>query len=902
MIRKIPLSAIILLFGLVFCFTNGFADENRAGVDENEENNRFTEDIFIPKDNIDDFQRVPHFIFGTRDFEKMRDLPTDSQDYILGRKVGLIARQNPNDPNQLWLWCTGFLVGPDLFMTNEHCVYDESGLFLLEGGAIFMDYYQELDVDPTAGGITARVSAVLRADAPKDYALLRLDRPIGDTYGWLELDTTAIVNTSQRVKIIQHPSGRSKEIVRRNSQIENRRPGVPPYELPYLADTEGGSSGAAVFLRNETGVIAIHKGGRYSDTNGNNRRDPGEPIIYNHGTLMSYIVPEIQQWLPGSPPPTPTGNLMYWSDVGTNKIQRANLDGTNVQDLVTGVKAWGIALDVQGGKMYWTNDISASKIQRANLDGTNVQDLVTTGLREIADIELDIAGGKMYWTDFEADKIQRANLDGTNVQDLVTGVDGVNGIALDIAGGKMYWSSSIISKIQRANLDGSNVQDLLTRNHGLNYPIGITLDVSAGKIYWANTYVNTSVDKIQRANLDGSNIENLITGLDHPQCIALDVASGKMYWTERYISKIQRADLDGSHIEDFITHGLKHPRDIALGILQASGTLTFDPSTIADQTFTVGTYASVSLPIATGGAAPYTYTLTPKLSGGLRFDPIDRWIGGTPTTVMARTSFTYTVTDARRASVSLPFKITVIASGGNLDVNRDGRVDVLDLILVAVFYGTRGNGLPADVNADGIVNVQDFAAVAAGVDAANALPLQGVEEALLILAQQAGDIEAAAEAPMGFGTPPQHVRSAGIAYRNVADALTNVRHFASGDVRLVKSVALLERLLSYLREMATIPEMTALLPNYPNPFNPETWIPYHLATDAEVIVTIYDMRGVAVRALVFGHQPAGVYERRGRAAYWDGKNQLGEPVASGVYFYTLTAGEFTATRKLLITK
>ena len=99
-----------------------------------------------------------------------------------------------------------------------------------------------------------------------------------------------------------------------------------------------------------------------------------------------------------------------------------------------------------------------------------------------------------------------------------------------------------------------------------------------------------------------------------------------------------------------------------------------------------------------------------------------------------------------------------------------------------------------------------------------------------------------------------------------------------------------------------IPEETSLLPNYPNPFNPETWIPYQLATPADVTVTISAVDGSVVRTLVLGHQPVGIYESRSRAAYWDGKNNLGEPAASGVYFYTLTAGEFTATRKMLIRK
>ena len=99
-----------------------------------------------------------------------------------------------------------------------------------------------------------------------------------------------------------------------------------------------------------------------------------------------------------------------------------------------------------------------------------------------------------------------------------------------------------------------------------------------------------------------------------------------------------------------------------------------------------------------------------------------------------------------------------------------------------------------------------------------------------------------------------------------------------------------------------IPIETALLANYPNPFNPETWIPYQLAVPANVSIAIYAADGKLVRKLELGHQAIGIYKSLNRAAYWDGKNALGEPVASGLYFYKLTAGEFTATRKMLIRK
>jgi hypothetical protein len=100
----------------------------------------------------------------------------------------------------------------------------------------------------------------------------------------------------------------------------------------------------------------------------------------------------------------------------------------------------------------------------------------------------------------------------------------------------------------------------------------------------------------------------------------------------------------------------------------------------------------------------------------------------------------------------------------------------------------------------------------------------------------------------------------------------------------------------------TMPEKTVLLTNYPNPFNPETWIPYWLAEDANVTLTIYNTKGQLIRTISLGHQAAGRYESKSQAIYWDGRNDLGERVVSGVYFYRLTAGDYTATRKLLILK
>ncbi|MDH4240088.1 MAG: hypothetical protein OEW48_11035 [Phycisphaerae bacterium] len=245
---------------------------------------------------------------------------------------------------------------------------------------------------------------------------------------------------------------------------------------------------------------------------------------------------------------------MYWTDAMANKNQRANLDGSAVEDLVSSSIPTGIAIDIAGGKMYWIS-MGTDKIYRTNLDGSGSQTLVG-GLSTPYDICLDIAAGKMYWTDFGSKKIQRANLDGSNVQDVITGLSNPRGMDLDIAGGKIYWADSGPYRIRRVNLDGSGIEDVVT---GLDAPHDVAVDIVGGKIYWPDF----GTKKIQRANLDGSGVEDLVTGLAYPYGIALDIVKGKMYWADYSASKIQCANLDGSSVEDVVT-GLSGPRLIVV--------------------------------------------------------------------------------------------------------------------------------------------------------------------------------------------------------------------------------------------------------------------------------------------------------------------------------------------------
>ncbi|MDE3000995.1 MAG: leucine-rich repeat domain-containing protein [Gemmatimonadota bacterium] len=269
---------------------------------------------------------------------------------------------------------------------------------------------------------------------------------------------------------------------------------------------------------------------------------------------------------------------MYWTDAARNKIQRANLDGSGVEDLVAtneeSIAPLGLALNVGTGKMYWASsgvNGGPGKIQRANLDGGGVEDLVNTGLAHPVGLVLDVSAGKMYWTDYNAGKIRRANLDGSGMEDLVT-TGNPAGLFLDLNASKMYWAAGTSGGvIQRSNLDGTGVRNIVS---GLGDPHGLALDPDTGKIYWTIKGFYRGADKIQRANLDGSVVEDLVTtGSGAPNALALD--SSKIYWTEQgpnvRTGKIRRANLDGSGVEDLVTE-LHNPFGLALDISGQIGT------------------------------------------------------------------------------------------------------------------------------------------------------------------------------------------------------------------------------------------------------------------------------------------------------------------------------------------
>ena len=218
-----------------------------------------------------------------------------------------------------------------------------------------------------------------------------------------------------------------------------------------------------------------------------------------------------------------------------------------------------------------------------------------------------------------------------------------------------------------------------------------------------------------------------------------------------------------------------------------------------------------------------------------------------------------------------------IGTKNRYDVDDDGNVDISDVRRVVIALGQKGKNITnprTDVNKNNKVDKNDVLLVIDNLDDANAAPLN------------TDLLSPISEETMQLLNP--------MTLRSTLEAL----HLENdGSLKYQQAIAYLEHLLAAIR-----PDATQLLANYPNPFNPETWIPYHLANPSNVQITIYDTHGSIVRHLNLGHQRAGIYTGRGRAAYWDGRNDVGERVASGIYFYQLQADGLSYLRKMVIVK
>ena len=452
---------------------------------------------------------------------------------------------------------------------------------------------------------------------------------------------------------------------------------------------------------------------------------------------------------------------------------------------------------------------------------------------------------------------------GASEQRFAPGVD--NALNIAVGGSKVYWTEKTgesSGTINSANLNGSGVTELTSI---LAVPMGIAVDVAGSKLYWTN-----SRGRIQSANLDGSGITNELQDLPSPMDIAL--ARGLVYWTQGNGS-VRLVNLTGQKIVRNISTGSDTPGSLVIGGSKVYWTeKTGDGSGTVNSANLNGTGATqlasiLAVPsgIAVDGLRSKLYWTNSRgriQSANLDGSGITNVVDGlgSPGDMVLSNSIA--------APAATPTTPTPTTASNKYDVNGDGSVNNADSDAITVAIAAGATDAKYDVNGDGTVNVFDLVEIIANRD------------------------PGAAGAPTLFGMKMSAVQIDHLQEQIDLLIATNDRSPAA-----MRTLIYLQQLIVTAR-----PEKTQLLANYPNPFNPETWIPYELATDTHVRITIYNTQGVVIRSLEFGHQSAGYYTGRDRAAYWDGRNAFGEQVASGLYFYQLETDEMSSMRKMVILK
>ena len=384
-------------------------------------------------------------------------------------------------------------------------------------------------------------------------------------------------------------------------------------------------------------------------------------------------------------------------------------------------------------------------------------------------------------------------------------------------------------------------------------------------MYWVDA------DRGTLQSLTGSDVDPFVASVRDATAIAIDMEGGKVYWAEQIDkkrSRVRRANLDGRNVQVVKEMG-GAVRGIAVD--SAKGNLYMTNARANGR-------GNIQRSKLDGSVFHWNYidNLSPALSSP-RDIALD--VAG------GKVYWTEDITDAATGKETIRIRRANISGNQNVEMVREisgvPRGIAVDSakgnLYLANTRGVRGNIQRLKI--DGSRFHWNYI----HIDKADSP--QGVA-----LDIAAGKV---------YWTEAGGIRRADLNGKNRQDVATGIG--SPGGIAL-RVAPVSTKVAAAPAAAAIVPNATALHANYPNPFNPETWIPYQLQKAADVQISIYDQRGVLVRQLSLGHQVAGQYVSRSRAAYWDGRNHLGEPVASGLYFYTLTAGDFSATRKMLIVK
>ncbi len=497
---------------------------------------------------------------------------------------------------------------------------------------------------------------------------------------------------------------------------------------------------------------------------------------------------------------------------------------------------------------------------------SGLSDRVTFTARTGAEILVSAAQRPpMYWISRANGKLHRLVDD--EVENLAPNIDNILSLTVDTQNQLLYWTRQTAqskSAIQRSGLNGRGVITLQT---SLTLMTSIAVDSTGTTLYWADI-----LGKIKSRPVQGNRVTLLAQNLSSPT--GLVWANNYLYWGEA-TGQIRRMNLrNNRRTIETITTGSGEPVSLAVQSGRVYWTEISGNAAQLNRVNTNGTGVEVLKTLVgsrrvwvdvDGSASKLYLTRASKLERrGLSGRSTVTLVSGLASPGSLVLGGELSAGPPVVSQPTQPPQPTQPTDNSKYDVNGDGTVDLLDVIAPLV----QPNNMKNDVNGDGVVDIRDTQEIDANRDAAVAAPSLDID-----------------------------VKALDINFDRVQEQIETL--LASGDMSITTQRALLylQHLLASAR-----PDETVLLANYPNPFNPETWIPYHLAESTDVRVNIYDAQGVLVRVLPLGHQTAGYYTSRSRAAYWDGRNVIGERVASGIYFYQLQTDAVSPMRKMVILK
>lgn len=573
------------------------------------------------------------------------------------------------------------------------------------------------------------------------------------------------------------------------------------------------------------------------------------------------------------------GGMMYW--VSADRIQRANLDGSGIETLVTGEsgldypRLQSLSLDVVNSKMYWIDlgedgysggeDGFSGRIRRADLDGRGAEDLVVVGYSRrfslMPSLSLDVVGGRMYWLGDGEDRetIYRANLDGSDVEDLVRptlGYPEIYSFTLDTIGRKMYWEERVYYHgyrvdTFRADLDGSDIEaiDLLP-------PRGSVFDPTDGKVYWTNGYVIQRADYVTGLHVDGFKMEGAedlvrVSLPFIPKGIAVDAVGRKMYWTDEGKQTIDRADLDGSNAE-VLVEGLLNPKGIDID--ETGGKMYWTESDRIGRSDLDGSNAEV---LVGGLSGPY----------GVTVDDASRRVYWTDRTGVQRADLDGSSVEVLvRSESSRGRRIAIDGVKGKVYWTHEDKIQLADL-----------NGSNVETFLPEEVELPDLVRQSISIGYPVSLSVDEVGRRLFWSAYEYDD----------YVTPWVDYGFTAMKHAGLGDGSTAPEFFGRPPFGLAEDMVVyvpesIPTFASVFRTSFGAPAASHLGPSYPNPFNADTRIAYQLAVPGKVRLEVYSLLGQPVRTLVDGVQNSGSYE-----VHWDGRNQQGMTVASGVYLSRL---------------